>query len=155
MTKLGLDFCPQFLLCFWSPMMSESANVASLGAMPTAQPSSTGIRKQWHEDITQDLRNHLVHKLWVADTSLLLSEWLLLKCTCGAWLPWLEGKWVLSGPLRRENKAWKTELHLLVWGCCVGSVPLCTQAHVGAMYPRSSNRMFQVCLLLLCLYHGH
>uniref|UniRef100_A0A8B9EYV9 histone acetyltransferase n=1 Tax=Amazona collaria TaxID=241587 RepID=A0A8B9EYV9_9PSIT len=46
-----------------NPMMSESANVASLGAMPTAQPSNTGIRKQWHEDITQDLRNHLVHKL--------------------------------------------------------------------------------------------
>uniref|UniRef100_A0A8B9QUS5 histone acetyltransferase n=1 Tax=Anas platyrhynchos TaxID=8839 RepID=A0A8B9QUS5_ANAPL len=42
---------------------NESANVASLGAMPTAQPSNTGIRKQWHEDITQDLRNHLVHKL--------------------------------------------------------------------------------------------
>lgn len=57
----------KFLLCFWSSMMSESANVASLGAMPTAQPSSTGIRKQWHEDITQDLRNHLVHKLWVAN----------------------------------------------------------------------------------------
>ncbi|XP_053107955.1 histone acetyltransferase p300-like isoform X2 [Hemicordylus capensis] len=47
-----------------NPMMNKNANVASLGAMQTAaHPSGTGIRKQWHEDITQDLRNHLVHKL--------------------------------------------------------------------------------------------
>ncbi|XP_038612604.1 histone acetyltransferase p300-like [Tachyglossus aculeatus] len=47
-----------------NPMMSENASLANLGAMPTAaQPSSTGIQKPWHEDITQDLRNHLVHKL--------------------------------------------------------------------------------------------
>ncbi|XP_067089410.1 histone acetyltransferase p300-like isoform X1 [Osmerus mordax] len=32
--------------------------------MPTATPpSAAGMRKSWHEDISQDLRNHLVHKL--------------------------------------------------------------------------------------------
>ncbi|XP_077414693.1 histone acetyltransferase p300 isoform X5 [Vanacampus margaritifer] len=52
-------------------MLQNSINAQSLmndgggnlGSMPTAAPPSAAMRKSWHEDITQDLRNHLVHKL--------------------------------------------------------------------------------------------
>ncbi|KAJ8363013.1 hypothetical protein SKAU_G00118440 [Synaphobranchus kaupii] len=45
-------------------LMSDGPSLANMGNLPAANPlSATGVRKAWHEHVTQDLRTHLVHKL--------------------------------------------------------------------------------------------
>lgn len=98
-------------------LMNDAGGV---GSMPiAAPPSATGKKKLWHEDITQDLRNHLVHKLYVPTKhcpNVLFLPFILMNlfikniCTCSC-----KSSWV-------SQKGFQKNVCLKVPGCLVFSL---------------------------------
>ncbi|XP_037113002.1 CREB binding protein b isoform X1 [Syngnathus acus] len=47
-----------------NPLLPDGSTAGGVENLPAAAPlSASGVRKAWHEHVTQDLRTHLVHKL--------------------------------------------------------------------------------------------